>query len=140
MTEPTPPSAPSPYTTTSMTSTTFGAAISIAFRKYADFSGRANRPEFWWFILFVALVSSALGALNLTTPSGVISIGSSLASVWAIATALPTLAVTVRRLRDTGRAWQNVFWLLVPVAGLIVLAIPLSEPSKPSTLPLSPAS
>jgi uncharacterized membrane protein YhaH (DUF805 family) len=100
------------------------------FRKYAEFEGRATRPEFWWFILFAALVNSALGALNVLTPDGVIGIGSSLSSVWAIATLVPTLAVAVRRLRDAGRRWVELFWLLVPIAGLIVIVLRLCEPSK----------
>lgn len=108
----------------------FGTAISTVFRRYAEFEGRAARPEFWWFILFATLVSSALGALNLATPEGVIGIGSSLASVWSIATLVPALAVAVRRLRDTGRRWTELFWLLVPIAGLIVMVLRLSEPSK----------
>lgn len=108
----------------------FGTAISTVFRRYAEFEGRAARPEFRWFILFATLVSSALGALNLATPEGVIGIGSSLASVWSIATLVPALAVAVRRLRDTGRRWTELFWLLVPIAGLIVMVLRLSEPSK----------
>ncbi len=108
----------------------FGTAITTVFRKYAEFEGRAGRPEFWWFILFSALVSSALGSLNLGTPDGVIAVGSSLASVWAIGTLLPTLAVAVRRLRDAGRQWTEIFWLLLPIAGLIVLIVRLCEPSK----------
>lgn len=64
-------------------------------RKYAEFEGRATRPEFWWFIVFATLVSSALGALNIGTPDGVIAIGSSHAAVWAIATIVATLAVAV---------------------------------------------
>jgi uncharacterized membrane protein YhaH (DUF805 family) len=108
----------------------FGTAIKVAFRNYAQFEGRATRPAFWWFILFTALVSSALGALNLATPSGVFAIGSSLASFWAIVTLLPTLAVTVRRLRDAGHNWPELFWILVPIAGIIVLAIYLSKPTK----------
>ncbi|MGO4103638.1 DUF805 domain-containing protein [Leifsonia sp. YAF41] len=111
----------------------FGTAISTVFRKYAEFEGRAGRPEFWWFILFTSLVSSALGAFNFATPNGVISIGSSLASVWAIAVLLPTLAVSVRRLRDIGRRWTELFWILVPIAGLIVLIIRFCEPSKPES-------
>ncbi|WP_427016484.1 DUF805 domain-containing protein [Pseudarthrobacter sp. P1] len=109
---------------------TFGRAIATALRKYADFDGRATRPEFWWFALFAALVGSALGALNIATADGMIAIGSSLASAWSVVVLLPTLAAMVRRLRDAGRQWGEVFWLLVPIAGLIVLAIHLSEPSK----------
>jgi uncharacterized membrane protein YhaH (DUF805 family) len=43
---------------------------------------------------------------------------------------VPTIAVAVRRLRDTGRRWTELFWLLVPIAGLIVLALYLCDPSK----------
>ena len=44
---------------------------------------------------------------------------------------IPTLAVGVRRLRDAGRQWTELFWLLIHIAGLIVMAIRMSEPSKP---------
>lgn len=116
--------------TTAPPTMSFGTAITTVFRNYAQFEGRARRPEFWWFVLFTTIVASALGALNLTTPEGTIAIGSSLASVWSVATLLPTLAVTVRRLRDTGRGWGNVFWILLPIAGLIVLIVFLAEPSN----------
>ncbi|GHF20384.1 hypothetical protein GCM10011600_21680 [Pseudolysinimonas yzui] len=109
----------------------FGDAIVTVFRKYADFSGRATRPEFWWFALFSTIVSSALGAFNLVTPEGVIAVGSSLAGVWSIAVLVPSLAVAVRRLRDTGRSWTNLFWLLLPLAGLIVLIVFWAEPTRP---------
>ena len=116
---------------TSLPAVTFGTAVATGFRTYAEFTGRASRPEFWWFILFVTLVSSALGALNIVTPAGEITLGTSLASVWAIATLLPTLGVAVRRLRDAGRRWPELFWILVPIAGLIVLAYRFCEPSRP---------
>ena len=109
----------------------FGTAISTGFRKYAEFDGRATRSEFWWFILFTVLVSSALGAFNVVTPSGQITVGTSLASVWSIATFIPTLAVAVRRLRDAGRRWPELFWILLPIAGIIVLVMRWCEPTWP---------
>lgn len=111
----------------------FGDAIVTVFRKYADFTGRAARPEFWWFALFSFLVGSALGALNISTgQQGMyFALGSSLSGVWSIAVLVPSLAVAVRRLRDTGRPWTNLFWLLLPVAGLIVLIVFWAEPSRP---------
>lgn len=105
----------------------FQQSITTCFRKYADFSGRAARGEFWWFILFTGLVAAALGALNSLSPEGGALVGSALSSIWGIGVLLPTLAVMVRRLNDLGRPWQEVFWLLVPIAGLIVLAINLSR-------------
>lgn len=120
-------------TETAVAPMTFAGAITTVFTKYAEFSGRARRPEFWWFVLFTTLVSSALGTLNLATPDGVISIGSSLAGLWSIAVLLPTLAVSVRRLRDAGRQWTELFWILLPIAGLIVLIVRFCEPSVAGT-------
>lgn len=111
----------------------FGDSIATVFRKYAEFSGRASRPEFWWFTLFSALVSTALGAFNILTPDGTILIGSSLASVWGVAVLVPSLAVAVRRLRDGGHQWTELLWLLLPIAGLIVLIVRLCDPSRPQT-------
>ena len=116
--------------TTAQPMMSFGTAISTVFRKYAEFDGRATRPEFWWFILFATLVTSALGALNRLTPDGVITIGTSFASVWAIGILVPTLAVAVRRLRDSSRRWTELFWLLVPIVGPALLIVRLCEPTK----------
>ena len=112
---------------------TFFESIKTVFRKYAEFEGRASRPEFWWFTLFSALVVSALGTLNFTTMNGdgVLAIGSTLTSLWSIAVLLPTLAVTVRRLRDAGRDWKEIFWALLPLVGWILLLIRLADPTKP---------
>lgn len=109
---------------------TFTDSIKTVFTKYADFTGRARRPEFWWFVLFSTLVSAALNALNVVTPEGVIATGSSLAGLWSIGVLLPTLAVSVRRLRDAGRSWAELFWILLPLAGLIILIVRFCEPSK----------
>ena len=109
----------------------FGDSVATVFRKYAEFTGRATRPEFWWFTLFSVLVSTGLGSLNVLTPDGPILIGSSLASIWSIGVLLPSLAVAVRRLRDAGHQWTQLLWLLLPVAGLIVLIVRLCDPSLP---------
>lgn len=105
----------------------FFEAIAVNFRKYATFTGVASRPEFWWFALFVSLGGAALSALNLVTPQGTVYVGTSLAACFGAAVLLPSLAVTVRRLRDSGRSWTNLFWLLLPVAGLIVLIVLLAQ-------------
>ena len=91
---------------------TFGQAIGTVFRKYADFNGRASRPEFWWFVLFAVIVSLALGA-----------IWDGLSAAWGFAVLLPSLAVSVRRLRDAGFAWPMIFLGLIPVAGIIILIV-----------------
>ena len=113
---------------------TFQEAIVAVFRKYAEFTGRAGRPEFWWWVLFSTLVSSVLNAFNVFTPEGTVYVGASLSGVWGLAVLLPSLAVTVRRLRDAGRQWTELFWLLLPLVGLIILIVHLCEPSKHDAL------
>ncbi|MFC5501307.1 DUF805 domain-containing protein [Lysinimonas soli] len=123
---------------------TFFESIKTVFRKYAEFTGRATRPEFWWWVLFSTLVSSALNALSI--PLGIMRFGDygmgtngydygvgsfSLSGFWSIAVLLPSLAVTVRRLRDAGRKWTELFWVLLPIAGVIVLIVHLCDRSVP---------
>ena len=99
---------------------TFVESISTCFAKYADFNGRAQRPEFWWWVLFVFLVNVITGMI-----SPLVS------TVFSLATLLPSLAVTARRLHDINRSgwWQLIG--LVPVIGLIVLLVFLAQESKP---------
>lgn len=106
----------------------FGAAIRTCLGKYADFEGRAGRAELWWWLLFVTLVA---GALNLfeVVPIGDGTLGSLLSGLWGIAILLPTLAVGARRLRDAGHGWGHLFWLLVPIGGLVILAVYWSQPA-----------
>jgi uncharacterized membrane protein YhaH (DUF805 family) len=120
----------------------FFDSIKTVFSKYAEFGGRATRPEYWWFALFNFLAVGALNSLNLYfSYDQTIFIGASLASFWSFVVLLPYLAVTVRRLRDAGYRWVELFWLLLPVAGLIVLIVRLSDPSAGTALatPTAPA-
>ncbi|MFH8250310.1 DUF805 domain-containing protein [Microbacterium sp. B2969] len=114
----------------------FGQAISIVFKKYTEFPGRAPRSEFWWWIVFTTLVSMLL--TSIPTPVWTITdqgqlaltMTTALASMWAIAVLLPTLAVTVRRLRDAGYGWGHLFWVLLPIAGAIVLIVLCAQPTR----------
>jgi len=91
---------------------TFSESIQACFSKYADFNGRAKRPEYWWFALFVFLVSLGLGIV-----SDIVS------ALFSLATLLPSLAVGARRLHDTKRSgWWQLLWL-VPVIGWIVVIV-----------------
>ena len=87
----------------------FGQAISTCFAKYATFSGRASRPEFWWFFLFQILVSIAASML-----------GDVVAGLVSLAVLLPALAVGARRLHDINKSgwWQLI---MLTVIGLLLL-------------------
>lgn len=122
-------------------------SISTVFRKYADFDGRATRPEFWWFTLFSVIAQFALNLVGLVAIGGtgrllaftageLSSSGMTIAGIWQLAVLVPTLAVTVRRLRDAGHLWSDLFWLLFPVVGVIVLIAHLVKPTVPG--PLAP--
>jgi uncharacterized membrane protein YhaH (DUF805 family) len=90
----------------------FFDAIRICFGKYVDFSGRAARPEYWYFVLFVFITQFILGIVYRP-----------LAIAFAFAVILPHLAVGARRLHDVDRSG---WWLLigvVPIIGAIVLII-----------------
>ncbi len=99
---------------------TFFGAIRVCLTKYADFNGRATRSEFWWFALFVTLVTAAFTYLS-----------ENLGAIFLIVVLLPLLAAGTRRCHDSGRSgWWQLF-LLAPVAGLVVVgtiwALPPNE-------------
>lgn len=101
---------------------TFYESIRVCFIKYAEFNGKATRPEFWWFALFIALGASALAYL-----------GENLSSIFLIATLLPLLAVGARRLNDAGKSPWLQLYLLVPVAGFIIVGIFWAQPPAVSS-------
>lgn len=101
---------------------TFFESIQICFTKYADFTGKATRPEFWWFMLFITLVASALAYLS-----------ESLVSIFLIATLLPLLAAGTRRLNDVGKSPWLQLYLLVPVGGIIIVGFMWAEPAQNSS-------
>ncbi|MDR2863221.1 MAG: DUF805 domain-containing protein [Puniceicoccales bacterium] len=86
-------------------------------KKYAVFSGRARRKEYWQFFLFYVLVIVALSILSgilATIVPALAIVGSLLVSLYYLATLLPLIGVSIRRLHDTGRSG---WWVLIsPVA------------------------
>lgn len=116
----------------------FGEAIQTVFRKYAEFMGRAGRAEFWWWALFTVLVASALNLFDVIRIGDNGNLGSLLAGLWGIAILLPSLAVAVRRLRDSDYSWGYLFFILVPIAGIFVLIAFWAQPTKETVQPPPP--
>ena len=97
-------------------------------KKYAEFSGRARRQEFWMFVLFNFLASIAVGIVD-----GLLGTTGALGGLYSLAVLIPSLAVAVRRLHDTDRSgW---WWLIafIPLIGFIILLVFLCSDSKPGT-------
>ena len=111
----------------------FGEAVSTCFRKYAVFSGRATRPEYWYFVLFVYLLAIPLVAIAVATSrsgSDELSGGAATAvvviSLAYLAVLLPTWAAAVRRLHDTDHSGWFLFVSLIPLVGGIILLVTLA--------------
>ena len=89
-------------------------------KKYADFTGRAPRAEFWWFYLgtlvayLVAMIVDSLVGIELLGPYGLFTL------LIAVALILPGLAATVRRLHDTNRSG---WWVLIAVVPYFIMGV-----------------
>jgi uncharacterized membrane protein YhaH (DUF805 family) len=101
-------------------------------KKYAVFDGRARRKEYWMFILFniiitavLALIDSLIGTIIRQGGFGLLQ------GLYDLAVLIPSIAVTVRRLHDTGRTGWWILIGLIPVIGGIVLLIFMLLDSEP---------
>lgn len=108
---------------------TFVEAVKSVFTKYATFSGRARRSEYWYFFLFNCIVSALIGAIGAAI--GGESTASSLSSIWSLAVFIPTLAVSWRRLHDIGKAGGYWFLNFIPLVGQIILLVWFCKDSQP---------
>ena len=125
----------------------FIESIKTVLSKYAVFSGRARRSEYWWYVLaygivytvlYVALIAPGLAeytaatseylmagdpAAPMPTMSGSLTTGYAIVSIVGLALLLPTLGVAVRRLHDTGKSGFFVLLNLIPFVGQIIMIV-----------------
>lgn len=123
----------------------------LPLKRYAQFEGRANRREYWMFQLFLLLAATVVGTLSLTVAlvAGLvleadsswmagITIGAlALVGLLWLATIVPLIAVTVRRLHDCGQSGWLYLLALVPGGGLVILIFALL-PGTPQDNPYGP--
>jgi uncharacterized membrane protein YhaH (DUF805 family) len=118
-------------------------AIKRGFKKYATFTGRASRGEYWWWVLFTFVVYTALGLLTFvigmsTSPDGGRTPGPGaipliiVLAAFALGILVPTLALTVRRLHDAGYSGLLALLMLVPYVGGLIVMIFALMPSSPA--------
>ena len=95
-----------------------------ALKKYTVFTGRARRREYWFFVLFNILISAALSIVDFFTGTYSADYHTGLlGGLYSLGVLLPAIAVTIRRLHDTGRSGWWILIVLVPIIGGIVLLI-----------------
>ncbi|WP_119306962.1 DUF805 domain-containing protein [Cohaesibacter haloalkalitolerans] len=96
----------------------FLEAISTCLKKYTTFEGRAGRPEFWYWTLFswlLSVIGSTIDAA-IMNDAGVAVVS----NVVILAIALPSLAVSIRRLHDVGRSG---WWFLLAFTGIGIFVL-----------------
>jgi uncharacterized membrane protein YhaH (DUF805 family) len=104
----------------------------LALSKYATFSGRSRRKEYWMFFLFVVLISIALSIVDVVigTYSEAANVGL-LSGIFSLATVIPWLALTARRLHDIGKSgWMQLLYI-IPIVGFILWIIWSVKDSDP---------
>ncbi|MEU8528772.1 MULTISPECIES: DUF805 domain-containing protein [Streptomyces] len=95
-------------------------------KKYAVFSGRARRKEYWMYFLLNMIVAAVLLGIDLAAGTNGILYG-----LYLLGTLVPSLAVAVRRLHDTGRSGWMILVGIIPLVGGIILLVFLASEGKP---------
>ena len=94
----------------------FGEAISLGFKNYINFNGRATRAEYWWWFLFIVVTGVVLGTIDSITGIG------ALQNIFNLATLIPGLALGARRLHDIGKSgWWQLLWFAIIVGWIIMI-------------------
>ncbi|HEY0663484.1 MAG TPA: DUF805 domain-containing protein [Thiobacillaceae bacterium] len=100
-----------------------------ALKKYAVFSGRSRRSEYWYFVLFYLVIYIALAVIDNMLNAGA-SFGL-LSGIFSLVMLIPSLSVGVRRLHDTDRSGWWLLIGLVPILGAIALIAFAAQDSQP---------
>ncbi len=94
----------------------FSEAISLGFKNYINFNGRATRAEYWWWFLFIVVTGVVLATIDSITGIG------ALQNIFNLATLIPGLALGARRLHDIGKSgWWQLLWFAIIVGWIIMI-------------------
>lgn len=105
--------------------TFFGPYVDM-WKNYVNFTGKTSRRGFWMAILVDFLIGIIFGVISAILPI----VGGILSTIYALAIIIPSIALWVRRLHDTGRSGWWFLLCLIPLVGLIILIVWACQPSK----------
>ena len=110
--------------------------VKTVLTKYADFSGRADKSEFWYWVLFNIIIAIGINIIfgifsAITDSPTILMVGTILLIIWSLGILVPNLAVAVRRLHDTNRSGAWYFIAFVPLVGVIALIVFWVQDSYP---------
>lgn len=100
-------------------------------QQYFDFSGRARRKEYWTFVMFNIGISIVLGIIDFLVLGAGESGFSILSTLYSLAVMIPGVAVSVRRLHDTGRSGWYLLCALIPFIGAFIVLYFVVADSEP---------
>ncbi len=128
----------------------FMEAVKTCFKKYANFSGRARRSEFWWFSLALIIIEIIISIISLFTRDwnayflasrnlehlemlriSYCNFGGILSLIFCIVTFIPSLSVQVRRFHDVGKSGK---WVIVPLLASFAIIVGICMLSKENLL------
>ncbi|MBX9678440.1 MAG: DUF805 domain-containing protein [Gemmataceae bacterium] len=117
----------------------------LIWKRYAEFGGRSRRAEYWFAFLFNMLFQFLVVGVGMVLLPPLVAGSSRVAAlfiglasmaafgIYSIAAFVPSIAVTVRRLHDTGRSGWNLLFALIPIVGPILLIVWLAQEGEPGT-------
>jgi len=97
----------------------FQQAIKLVLNKYFQFGGRAPRSEYWYWVLFLFMAGIILAIVDAV----LFGEGQPVSALFSLATLIPGIAVSVRRLHDTGRSGWLFLLIFIPLVGVVLLLI-----------------
>ena len=117
------------------------------FKNYAEFTGRSTRPDYWWvwlgnlilsipfwvIYIYTVYLSAVMDSVSDSASEAAFMIFGLVAIIYVVfylAILVPTIALTIRRLRDAGFHWAFIFLRFAPMVGGIALLILLAMPTK----------
>ena len=110
----------------------FSTSIKTCFSKYAVFSGRASRSEFWWFALFGLIGGAVTGIIDVMILGYALESYGPINSIFSVVTFLPYIAVGARRLHDINKSgwWQLIYLTIIGIILLVIWWATVGENKK----------